>query len=288
MKKINFLLVLCCFWLTSFSQQGALTIYSSNNQRFWLFVDDILQNEYSVSSIQIQRMQLQSYKIRVEIDNLASNCIGQLITISNQQSRNSYLVSYRNNGYFISSGQTNIRPELVLNLIQPNYNYYNDYFQYMYPGFGNHGNYWQGSGGGNQGKPYQYSHRPNSGSHQGGSPKPPSVSPPSHGHGQPGGGYGNTQTSCRNSSEFAMAIASIKKETFESGKLQFAKNMTVSGPICVEQIIQICNMFTYESSKLEYAKFAYPYCSDKNLYYLVNNVFQYQSSKNELNKIIGY
>jgi len=284
MKKITFLLVLCGFWLTCFSQSGTLTIYSSNNQRFWLFIDEILQNEYSVPSIQVQRMHLQQYKIRVEMDNAASNCVGQLITIFNQQNRNNYVVSYRNNNYIINSGQVNMRPVLVQNLIQPNYSYYNDYYQYMYPGFGNPGNYWQGNNG-NQGRPYQYSQRPGSGPHQGGG-RPP-ANPPGYGQGQHGGGsHGYTQNPCRNSSEFIMAITSIKKESFESGKLKFAKNMTATGSICVEQIIQICNTFSFESSKLEYAKFAYPYCGDKHLYYLVSNVFQFQSSKDDLNRFI--
>ncbi|MDR2970628.1 MAG: DUF4476 domain-containing protein, partial [Bacteroidales bacterium] len=75
-------------------------------------------------------------------------------------------------------------------------------------------------------------------------------------------------------------------ESFESGKLQFAKNMTMSAPICVEQIMQICRVFDFESTKLEYAKFAYPYCSDKNAYYLVSSVFDFQSSKDELERFI--
>jgi len=273
MKKINLLLILCCFCFTGFSQSGSLTISSSNNQRFWLFVDDILQNEYSVSSIQVQRMQYQSYKIRIEIDNRDANCVGQLIDITNQRGGDSFVVSYRNNGYLINRGQVNIRPNLVMNLIQPNYSYYNDYYQYMYPGFGNPGNYWQGNSG-NSGRQYQHSSRPGGGN-QGGNNRPPQ---------RPG--QDNFQNPCRNASEFSMALTSIKRESFESGKLQFAKDMTVSGPICVEQIIQICNSFTHESTKLEYAKFAYPYCTDKNLYYLVNNVFTFQSSKDELSRFI--
>ena len=277
-------MLLCSFLLTSFAQHGSLLISSPNNQRFWLFIDDILQNEYSVPSIKIQGMLPQQYKIRIEMDNANANCVGQLVTVTNQYNGDSYVVSYRNNSYVISRLQANVRPVLVQNLIQPNYNYYNDYYNYSYPGFGNPGNYWQG-GGGNQGKPYQYSQRPNSGGHHGGGNNPPVVNTPRPG--QPGGGgYGNQSMPCRNPAEFSAAMNTLNKESFESGKLQFAKNMTMSGPICVEQIIQVCKAFTFESSKLEYAKFAYAYCSDRNLYYLVNNVFQFQSSKDELSRFI--
>ena len=296
MKKIGFLLLFVTLSLMVFAQSGTLLISSSNNQHFWLFIDDILQNEYSIPSIKITGMQPKQYKIRVEMDNANSNCIGQLIAISNQYYGESYVVFYRNNNYVIAKTQSNVRPLLVQNLIQPNYNYYNDYYQYLYPGFGNPGNYWQGNGG-NHGKPYQYYQHPNQnhGGHHGNN-NPPNVNPHTppppptppgghHGGGNPGN-HGNNATTCRNPVEFAAAMSSISKESFESGKLQFAKNMTVSGPICTEQIMQICNTFSFENTKLEYAKFAYAYCTDKNLYYMVNNVFQYQSSKDELSKFI--
>ena len=280
MKKCAFLLLLCSFWLTGFAQSGSLQIYSLNNQRFWLFIDDVLQNEYSVPSIKVQGMQFQQYKIRIEIDNANFNCVGQLITISNQYNGNSYSVSFRNNSYIISKEWTNQRPVLMQNLIQPNYNYYNDYYQYLYPGFSNSENYWQDSGG-KHGKPYQYIQHPSGGGHYG-NINAPVVNPPKHGH-QAGV---NPAVPCRNPVEFAAVMNNIRRESFESGKLRLAKDVTAHGPICVEQIIQICNAFSFESNKLEYAKFAYPFCSDKNAYHLVNSVFQFQSSKDELRKII--
>jgi len=286
-KKISFLVLLCSFWLAGYAQSGSMLVSSANNQRFWLFIDDILQNEYSVPSIQIQGMYFQQYRIRIEMDNANANSVGQFITINNQRNGNHFSITSRNNSFTINRVQTNVRPVLTLNLIRPNYNYYNDYYQYLYPGFGNPGNYWQG-GGGNNGKPYRHPQRPESGgghhgggSHGGGYP-PVTPPPPPHG----GGGYGNPNTICRNHLEFATAMTALRNESFESGRLQFAKNMTTSGPICVDQIIQVCNVFDFESSKLEYAKFAYHYCTDKNLYYLVNSVFQFQSSKDELGKFI--
>ena len=151
MKKYSLILLLCSLWLTSFAQPGSFLISTANNQRFWLFVDDILQNEYSVPSIKIQGMYSPQYKIRVEMDNVNYNTVGQLIIISNQTNGNNYSITSRNNNYTINRVQNGVRPALIQNLIQPNYNYYDYYYQYSYPGFGNPGNYWQGSGG-NQGR----------------------------------------------------------------------------------------------------------------------------------------
>jgi hypothetical protein len=285
MKKIGLLLLVCSFILSSFAQPGTLLVSSSNNQRFWIFVDDVLQNEYSVPSIKLTGMRFQNYKIRIEIDNASAHCVGQIISITNQRYGDSYMVSYRSSGYSISKTQSNIRPVLTQLLIQPNYNYYNDYYHYLYPGFGNPGNYWQGSGN-NHGKPYHYNQYPNQGGGYSGGNKPPVVHPTTPPPPPPGGGGHGNIGNCRNSHEFALAINSLRNESFETGKINFAKSMTTSGPICVDQIIQVCNIFSFEASKLEYAKFAYQYCTDKNLYYLVNNVFQFQASKDELSKFI--
>jgi hypothetical protein len=60
-----------------FAQYGNITVSSNTNQKFWLFVDDVLQNEYSTTLIRIQGLQYSYYKIRVEMDNLSNNCVGQ-------------------------------------------------------------------------------------------------------------------------------------------------------------------------------------------------------------------
>lgn len=42
-----------------------------------------------------------------------------------------------------------------------------------------------------------------------------------------------------------------------------------------------------ESDKLEYAKFAYNYCIDKNNYWEINDVFNFSSSVDKLNEYIS-
>jgi hypothetical protein len=52
------------------------------------------------------------------------------------------------------------------------------------------------------------------------------------------------------------------------------------------QLSLILNEFDYESTKLEIAKYAYLYVYDPEKYYLINNVFEFSSSVDELNKYI--
>jgi hypothetical protein len=45
--------------------------------------------------------------------------------------------------------------------------------------------------------------------------------------------------------------------------------------------------FTFEDSKLEFAKNAYANCSNKDDYYMLNEAFTFSSSKSELNKYVS-
>jgi len=288
MKKFILLLIASILTLSLFAQNGVLTITSASpNQKFWLFIDDVLQNQYSTPSIQIQHLEWKQYKVRVEMDNSAGNCVGQKLMISPSPNNNIYLINYDRSGRMsFDRARTSVYPVCVQSLIMPNYSYYSGYYQFLYPGFDSkvvYGKDNQSRGGSYYG--YQYSHQGN----------PPIVTPQPHPMPQapmPGpGGYGNYPPDygpapCMHQVDFTRALSTIQRETYENNKMTIAKQITSSNILCVIQIAQICNLFTYENSKLDFAKFAYPYCSDKNNYYLINDVFTYSSSKEELNKFI--
>jgi hypothetical protein len=89
-----------------------------------------------------------------------------------------------------------------------------------------------------------------------------------------------------NPQDYDEAYQVISKESFDSSKLTVAKQVITSNPMTASQILGICQLFSFESNKLEFAKFAYTYCVDKNKYYLLNEAFSYESSKRELSKFI--
>ena len=78
----------------------------------------------------------------------------------------------------------------------------------------------------------------------------------------------------------------ITNESFDNSKLTLAKQIVSANPMSASQITNICKLFSFESNKLDFAKFAYGYCVDPNKYYLVNEAFSYDSSKRELNEFI--
>ena len=44
--------------------------------------------------------------------------------------------------------------------------------------------------------------------------------------------------------------------------------------------------FGFEETKLEFAKYAYDFCTEKNKYYMVGDKFSFSSSKDELNEYL--
>ena len=86
--------------------------------------------------------------------------------------------------------------------------------------------------------------------------------------------------------DFDDAKAQITKASFADDKMRVAKQITKANCLSVAQIKEICKMFSFEDNKLEYAKFAYDFTFEKNKYYLVNDVFSFSSSREDLDEYI--
>lgn len=86
--------------------------------------------------------------------------------------------------------------------------------------------------------------------------------------------------------DYNAAKNSINKQTFEDNKLQVAKQVIASNCLFARQVKEIMALFTYEDSKLEFAKYAYSRTFDQGNYFLINDAFTYSSSVDELNQFI--
>ncbi len=81
-------------------------------------------------------------------------------------------------------------------------------------------------------------------------------------------------------------IYQLRNTSFESDKLIVAKQAVRGQGYNADQIAGIMMEFSYESSRLEFAKFSYGFCVDPHNYYQVNSAFQYSSSISELESFI--
>lgn len=87
--------------------------------------------------------------------------------------------------------------------------------------------------------------------------------------------------------DFASAKASISSKSFEDSKLTTAKQVANSNCLTSEQVRQIMKLFSFESSKLDFAKYAYAHTFDLGNYFKVNDAFEFESSIEDLNESIG-
>ncbi len=111
-------------------------------------------------------------------------------------------------------------------------------------------------------------------------------------------GYGQAQTqdmqAAQNGCQYPMdygsfnsAKATLTSTGFEDTKLSTAKSIVSANCVSTDQVITICKLFSFEQSKLDFAKFAYSRTTDKANYFKVVNVFNFDASKTDLNNFIS-
>lgn len=88
------------------------------------------------------------------------------------------------------------------------------------------------------------------------------------------------------SPNFNEAKNTISKSSFDDTKLSTAKSIVSNNCLTTDQVVAICNLFSFEENKLTFAKYAYVYTTDPKNYFKVNNVFSFSSNKEELNEYI--
>ena len=205
----------------------SLTVTAPRSLSFWLYVDDVLQNENAVHSICIRNLQEDSYYIRVELDNQQQNCIGQFVDLRQSLTLN---VIQSGKMFGLDVTQMHVHPEMTMELV--------------------------------------------------------TAQPFVGGNGQPPMPPGPPMSFGMNPQDYEDAYQVISKESFDSSKLTLAKQIVSSNPMTASQILGICKLFSFESNKLEFAKFAYAFCVEPNKYFLLNDAFSYDSSKRELDEFI--
>lgn len=195
------------------------TISSQTKNGFWLFIDDVLQNEQPVKSVCVQGLMQGEHYVRVELDNVKHNSVGQYLSFTKPNSN--YCISQKNGFYGISAYNVSVYPETTINYID------------------------------NQ----------------------PTLPP----HAQ----------QVMNNRDFELALETLRNENYDNTRFKIARQIAESNFLTTMEIKQICQLFSFENNKLEFAKLAYKSCVDKNNYFKVNEVFKFDSDKQQLNSFIS-
>ncbi|HEU4719584.1 MAG TPA: DUF4476 domain-containing protein [Bacteroidia bacterium] len=97
-------------------------------------------------------------------------------------------------------------------------------------------------------------------------------------------GYGwNPQTYYAMSpNDFQVLKNTVSNQSFDSDKLIIAKQAVNMNHLSSQQAYELVQLMTFESTKVELAKYAYGRTVDPGNYYLVNNAFTFSSSVSDL------
>ncbi len=86
---------------------------------------------------------------------------------------------------------------------------------------------------------------------------------------------------------FDEARKTIANSGFDATRLSTAKTILNSNYVNTNQVIEICKIFSFEDTKLEFAKYAYDRTTDANNYFKVGSIFHFDSNKEALNEYIN-
>lgn len=86
--------------------------------------------------------------------------------------------------------------------------------------------------------------------------------------------------------DFRKVKETISARNLEDSKLTIAKQVTASNCLFAAEVKEIMMLFTFETTRLEFAKYAYRYTYDIGNYYVLNDAFKFESSIEDLNEFI--
>lgn len=87
--------------------------------------------------------------------------------------------------------------------------------------------------------------------------------------------------------DFSDLKSTIASKDFEDTRMTIAKSVLKNHCLFVSQVKDLMGLFTFENTKLDFAKYAYGYTYDQGNYFKVNDMFDFESSISDLDKFIN-
>jgi hypothetical protein len=85
-----------------------------------------------------------------------------------------------------------------------------------------------------------------------------------------------------NNADFYAAKRMVQREKFDENRLVVAKHIADVNYMTAAQVKEIAVLFSFDSAKLEFSKYAYRNTVDRNNYFMMYDMFASRSSKEEL------
>ena len=295
--------------IAGIAQNNDFVFYTDNGDKFTLYLNNVKQNETAATNVKAENISGKTVAIRVVFERSGVPTFNRTLSLSsNDKEIKIQLVKGREDVYSMKTVSTTDRQHNSSNTVikgngstetktngnngHGNGGHGNDNGHGNNGGHNNggHGNDGHGNGGHNNGGHGNGGHG-NGGYGNGG------YGNGGHGnggHGNGGGywnnGYGPSDNPRCNfpmqQNNFNSLKAQVSARYFDSSRLTLAEQACIYNCMTADQIRDLCRLFSYESNKLTFAKYAFEYCYDRYRYYIVGQSFAYSSSVDELNRYI--
>ena len=87
-----------------------------------------------------------------------------------------------------------------------------------------------------------------------------------------------------NEKAFSNYLAIINLEPFEDSRLHKCEEFFSKSCLTIQQITEICSVFEYDQSKLNFIRLAFQNSKEKSNFHKLQSVFQYRNTKSEFSK----
>ena len=99
-------------------------------------------------------------------------------------------------------------------------------------------------------------------------------------------GWDNSYSNVMNTRDFNIVKEQLRREWAETNRLVSAKVIIDKSNFSAQQIKDIMLLFSFETNRLDLAKYAYRKTADKENYFQLNDALTFNSSKDELARFI--
>ena len=101
-------------------------------------------------------------------------------------------------------------------------------------------------------------------------------------HGSEHGHRPAHQILCATPEQLSMTMQVVSNQSFDDKKLEIAKLAVTLGHFCTDDLARVARLFSFDEKRLEFLKYAHPYCEDPQNYPALRDVFSFQSNYDDL------
>ncbi len=83
---------------------------------------------------------------------------------------------------------------------------------------------------------------------------------------------------CASPEQMQVVMNALNAQPFDDKKLEIAKLCVTIGYFCTADLARMATVFSFDDRRLEFFKYAYPYCTDKENYPMLRDSFSFKSN----------